>query len=192
LAALLRGARAAAAAAEQEQTVELAWTGPSPSLSGLRRTEQALLDVLNGARRDLWLVSFAAYRVGSVCDALSAAVARGCTVRLLLESELESAGGLASGGIAEMPAEIRAACACYVWPREKRPASPKGRRGVLHAKAAVADGELLFVGSANLTEFAFDLNIELGVLVRDLRIAGIVERQLRWLVESGTMERLGS
>jgi phosphatidylserine/phosphatidylglycerophosphate/cardiolipin synthase-like enzyme len=63
---------------------------------------------------------------------------------------------------------------------------------VLHAKAAVADGELLFVGSANLTEFAFDLNIELGVLVRDLRIAGIVERQLRWLVESGTMERLGS
>jgi phosphatidylserine/phosphatidylglycerophosphate/cardiolipin synthase-like enzyme len=192
LASLLRGALAAEVASEREQSLEVAWTGPSPSLSALRRTEQALLDVLGRAQRELLVVSFAAYRVKSVCSALLAAVARGCSVRLLLESETESSGGLTSGGIDDMPREIRAACSCYVWPKEKRPASPAGRRGLLHAKAAVADGELLFVGSANLTEFAFDLNIELGVLLRDREVAGTVERQLRWLVDSGTMERLGS
>jgi phosphatidylserine/phosphatidylglycerophosphate/cardiolipin synthase-like enzyme len=42
---------------------------------------------------------------------------------------------------------------------------------VLHAKAVVADDEAVFVTSANLTEAAFDRNIELGLLVRDRALA---------------------
>jgi phosphatidylserine/phosphatidylglycerophosphate/cardiolipin synthase-like enzyme len=191
LASLLRGAAASEAARRRSESLELAWTGPAPRVSTLRKTEQALLDVINRAQRDLWLVSFSAYRIESVCEALAAATARGCNVRLMLESKGESSGGLTSGGIDAMPAAIRAACACYVWPKEKRPVSRSGDLAKLHAKAAVADGEFLFVGSANLTDYAFDLNIELGVLVRNRSVATVVEQQLRWLVESGTMERLG-
>jgi len=35
----------------------------------------------------------------------------------------------------------------------------------LHAKLAVADGESLFISSANLTNAAMQLNMELGVLI---------------------------
>lgn len=192
LGSLLRGALASESCHARERSLEVAWTGPSQPLSLLRRTEQALLDVIGCAQRELWMVSFASYDVPSVTRALREAVSRRCTVRLLLESELESSGKLRSGGVGEMPADIRKTCACYVWPKEKRAVSHGGQRGLLHAKAAVADGEHLFLGSANLTEFAFDMNIELGILVRDRSVAGSVERQLKWLIESGTMEQLGS
>lgn len=191
LGALLRGAAAAESARGGDAMLELVWTGPTPAASRLRRTEQALLEVIGRAQRELWLVSFSANRVDSVCQALLAAAARGCHVRLMLESKDESAGALSGGGIDAMPAEVRAACSCYVWPKEKRPSSPMGNLARLHAKAAVADGEFLFVGSANLTGFAFDLNIELGVLVQNRDVANAVERQLGWLIESGTMEKLG-
>lgn len=187
LAGLLRGAAAMDDEWRRKRTVEIAWTGPTPPLSNLRRTQQALLEVIESARDELWLVSFAAYRVDSICAALVAAAERGCKVRVLLESDLESDGKLSSGGIASMPAEVRRVCDLYVWPREKRPLDERGRSGSMHAKCAVADGRLLFVGSANLTEFAFELNIELGVLVGAQDAAGHVQRQLRWLVESGRM-----
>jgi phosphatidylserine/phosphatidylglycerophosphate/cardiolipin synthase-like enzyme len=169
---------------------EVAWTGPTPPLSALRRTEQALLEVLNSARRELWLVSFAAYRVESVQAALVAAAARGCRVRLLLESEEESGGKLTSGGVDSVPQNVARCCELYVWPREKRVVDERGRFGTLHAKCAVADGELLFVGSANLTEFAFELNMELGVLARDRGAAAVVEEQLQWMLGQRIVQRV--
>ena len=38
--------------------------------------------------------------------------------------------------------------------------------GILHVKCAVADGEWLFLSSANLTQQAFTINMELVMLVR--------------------------
>ena len=90
----------------------------------------------------------------------------------------------------QMPSAVRESCELYVWPRERRTVDERGRFGALHAKCAVADGEVMFVGSANLTEFAFELNMEMGLLARWPDGAGIVERQLRWLVESCTMQRI--
>ncbi len=187
---LLRAAAAMEAHGRGQPICEVAWTGPTPPLSALRRTEQALLEVMNAARRELWLVSFAAYRVASVQQALLAAAARGCRVRLLLESEAESSGKLSSGGVDSVPAEVASCCELYVWPREKRAVDERGRSGTLHAKCAVADGELLFVGSANLTEFAFELNLELGVLVRDVEAAKAVEEQLHWLLGNRIVQRM--
>jgi phosphatidylserine/phosphatidylglycerophosphate/cardiolipin synthase-like enzyme len=46
-----------------------------------------------------------------------------------------------------------------------------GPGGVLHAKTVVADEASVFVTSANLTEAAWDRNIELGVLLRDRAVA---------------------
>jgi len=48
---------------------------------------------------------------------------------------------------------------------ERRPIDKRGHRGSLHAKFAVADQSKLFVSSANLTDHALTLNIEMGVLV---------------------------
>jgi phosphatidylserine/phosphatidylglycerophosphate/cardiolipin synthase-like enzyme len=65
------------------------------------------------------------------------------------------------------------------WPGSSRPnvfydpraLDADGPEGVLHAKAVVADDEAIFITSANLTEAAFDRNIELGVLIRDRAFA---------------------
>ena len=82
------------------------------------------------------------------------------------------------------------------WPGEGPPSvyyDPRsldfdGPAGVLHAKAVVADGEAVFMTSANLTDAAFDRNIELGVLIRDRALAasvtshfrGLIDRKLLW------------
>ncbi len=183
-----RGAAAMEVEWRTSASCEVAWTGPTPPLSNLRRTEQSLLQVITSARRELWVVSFAAYRVRSICEALVEA-GRRCTVRLVLESEAESDGRLTSGGIDDMPPEVRQHCQLDVWPREKRVTDERGRFGPLHAKCAVADSELLFIGSANLTESAFELNMEIGALIRGREAATVVQEQLEWLRNSGQLDR---
>jgi len=50
------------------------------------------------------------------------------------------------------------------WPRENRKADGLSKLGILHVKCVVGDGRWLFLSSANLTKYAFSLNMELGVL----------------------------
>jgi phosphatidylserine/phosphatidylglycerophosphate/cardiolipin synthase-like enzyme len=76
----------------------------------------------------------------------------------------------------------------YTWPAEKRPTTGKGARASLHAKCAVADGERLLVSSANLTEFALTVNIELGLLVEGDDTPRRVQQHLESLIESGTFQ----
>lgn len=71
----------------------------------------------------------------------------------------------------------------YVWPLERRPRDQAGRYGSLHAKFAVVDEAALLVSSANLTEYALNLNMELGLLVRGGGLPPRVVGHLRQLVE---------
>jgi phosphatidylserine/phosphatidylglycerophosphate/cardiolipin synthase-like enzyme len=59
----------------------------------------------------------------------------------------------------------------------------EGPGGVLHAKAVVADDEAVFVTSANLTQAAFEKNIELGVLIRDRTLALTISTYFRALID---------
>lgn len=61
--------------------------------------------------------------------------------------------------------------------------------GVLHAKAVIADEEALFVTSANLTEAAFERNIELGLLVRDRALALSVSMHIQLLIDSKKLQQ---
>jgi len=63
------------------------------------------------------------------------------------------------------------------------PKDGAGRYGFLHAKFAVADEAALFVSSANLTEYAFNFNMELGLLVRGGDLPAQMVSHLRHLVE---------
>ena len=84
------------------------------------------------------------------------------------------------------------------WPGGARPrvyydprsVADDGPAGVLHAKAVVADGEAVFVTSANLTEAAFDRNVELGLLVRDRTLAETAVLHFRTLIERGLLRQL--
>jgi phosphatidylserine/phosphatidylglycerophosphate/cardiolipin synthase-like enzyme len=62
--------------------------------------------------------------------------------------------------------------------------------GVLHAKAIVADNESIFITSANLTEAAFDRNIEVGVVTHDRALAASLTKHFRVLIERGLLSPL--
>ena len=61
-------------------------------------------------------------------------------------------------------------------------ASEGGKLGSLHVKSAVADGRWLLLSSANLTEYAFTINMELGVLISGGRLPGRVESHFDGLI----------
>ena len=84
------------------------------------------------------------------------------------------------------------------WPGSARPTvyyDPRaldleGPGGVLHAKAVVADDEIAFVTSANLTEAAWDRNIELGVVIRDRALALTISAYFRALIDRDLLKPL--
>jgi phosphatidylserine/phosphatidylglycerophosphate/cardiolipin synthase-like enzyme len=53
----------------------------------------------------------------------------------------------------------------FYWPLERRPRSAVGSYGSMHVKCAIADRAVALVSSANLTDHALELNMELGLLV---------------------------
>jgi phosphatidylserine/phosphatidylglycerophosphate/cardiolipin synthase-like enzyme len=56
-------------------------------------------------------------------------------------------------------------------------------------KCAVADAEVVLVSSANLTEFAFDRNMELGVLIRSKTLGQQCTRHLESLIHKGVLHK---
>lgn len=183
LAWALRGASATDENRRRSSSLQLVWTGPAPPFGVLRRTEQALLEVIRAASEDLWLVSFAGYKVPSIADALSEAAVRGVSIKLILETAEASQGKatfLALEGVGHHLAEI---ASVFIWPLEKRDTDEKGNHGSLHVKCALADDEVLLVSSANLTEYAMTLNMELGLLVREDDLPRKLGQHFRWLVQ---------
>jgi len=61
----------------------------------------------------------------------------------------------------------------------------QNKPAVLHAKAAVADSTSLFISSANLTENAMSLNIELGIMITGGDLPHKVEKLFSDLLERG-------
>jgi phosphatidylserine/phosphatidylglycerophosphate/cardiolipin synthase-like enzyme len=162
-AALLTAAHTRTALRRRTETA-LVWTGPTAPEATFRRTDQALQQVIESAQSELLIVTFAAYRVPHLLDALRKAVARGITVRFVAESPEESEGKLHSS-LAHALGDLLDSLKIYVWPRERRATDEAGRFGMLHAKCALADRKMLLVSSANFTENALLLNMELGLLV---------------------------
>lgn len=161
LGAMLAIASAAYHRAKKEQETELVWTGPSSRLVATRKTEQALLEVIDTAETKLFITSFVAYNIESIMTALRRAIGRDVQVSMLLESSDQHGGGVSIDVIGKMRAALPKA-RIYFW-RDKEEAFAGGK---VHAKVAVCDGRLGFISSANLTGHAMERNMEAGVLVR--------------------------
>jgi phosphatidylserine/phosphatidylglycerophosphate/cardiolipin synthase-like enzyme len=185
LAGMLFGACHAYQLAKREETVELVWTGPSTELVSTRRTEQALLEVIQAARHELFLVSFVAYEVPAIVKALNDAIRCGVNVSMLVESSDAHGGTLSVDSVQKMK-EVLPGCSVYVWSSTKKHAATSGS-GSVHAKCSVADSRIAFITSANLTTAALERNMELGVLVRGDRLPKQLHNHLKALVTTGTI-----
>jgi phosphatidylserine/phosphatidylglycerophosphate/cardiolipin synthase-like enzyme len=65
-----------------------------------------------------------------------------------------------------------------------------GKLGILHVKCVIGDGRQLFLSSANLTKYAFSLNMELGVLISGGRTPQKVESIFEGLICQGILCRV--
>ncbi|MDR3081754.1 MAG: DISARM system phospholipase D-like protein DrmC [Streptomyces sp.] len=160
-AAYVRGYAAAARHARDRVQVRTVWSGPATPAVPVRATAQVLAEVIAEAEHELLAMTYAARAYPALTEALERAVRRGVTVDIVVET-LAGAGGLLSGR--EPGSAFAGASGVRLWHWART-----GQRGVVsrqHAKLAVADRRVLFLGSANLTESAARRNIEAGVLVR--------------------------
>jgi phosphatidylserine/phosphatidylglycerophosphate/cardiolipin synthase-like enzyme len=186
LALALRAAAGAASRERAEEQIDVVWTGPRTSQVPVRLTREVLLDVIGEAECELFIVSFAAYKVESIVAALKVCSERGARIRLILETD-RVAGGSLTVDAARAFEELRNVALFYIWPAEKRPLVEHGR-AALHAKAAVADDRVALVTSANLTGHAMTENMELGLLIRGGPIPGKLAAHFRELIAAGFLE----
>ncbi|HMQ29465.1 MAG TPA: DISARM system phospholipase D-like protein DrmC [Chloroflexaceae bacterium] len=184
---MLRTAAVTTRTLREAQSVELVWTGPLVGSVSMRRTDQALLQVINSARHTLLIVSFAVYKIPAIAAALVRAAGRGVSIRICVEAPEPSGQKMAYDTIKALGADVAQHASIYVWPSDRRPVDGSGHTGVLHAKCAVADDRLLFVSSANLTDHALNLNIELGALIYGGSEPGTVAAQFERLIADGTL-----
>lgn len=168
-----------------EQSIELVWTGPITPFVSARRTEQALLQVINGATKTLFITSFVAYDIAAVIDSLNTAIDRGVELSMLLELSEAQGGSVSIDGIGKMRTHVPHAH-LYAW-HNKADAFLKGS---VHAKIAVADGQVCFITSANLTGYAMDKNMEAGVLIVGGELPRIMDKHLRSLVDTNVILRV--
>lgn len=164
--------------AAKQQSTELVWTGPTTPFVSTRRTEQALLQVINATKQTLFITSFVAYDVSTIVKALNAANDRGVVISMLLELSQDHGGSITFDAIGKMRMLVPTA-RLYAW-RDKADPFSNGR---VHAKVAVADGTMCFITSANLTGYAMEKNMEAGVLISGGHIPGLLDDHLRSLVD---------
>lgn len=184
VAGMLLGASAARLRVERELSVELVWTGPTTRFVPTRRTEQVLLDLIAGAQRDLFLVSFVAYDVRSVVTAMNEAASRGVRLRVLLEGSTSHGGTLNYDPAATMRASVPTAN-LFTWKEKPEPFMD----GKVHAKVAVVDDARAFITSANLTDHALEKNMEAGVLLNGGPVPKTLSDHLQALIDVGVIDR---
>jgi phosphatidylserine/phosphatidylglycerophosphate/cardiolipin synthase-like enzyme len=172
------------------EVVELVWTGPDVDAVPFRRTEQAILQVLDSAQERITLVSFAVYHIPQIRDSLVRAAHRGVRIAVIVETPHKREGENEYNTIQALGDEVSSCSAVYYWPEDQRKRDSAGRQGILHVKSAVADGRWLFLSSANLTEYAFTINMELGLLVTGGSLPRQVEEQFDRLIAMGVLERV--
>ena len=175
---------------QADQHMELLWSGPSPANQiPARRIDQALYDLIASAKHEILLVTFAAAKIERLTGELLKAIQRGVRVRLILEFEQSSEGQLSYDAIKAFPAVLTDAAEIYYWPVEKRERNQAGRPGKLHAKLAIVDDAAL-VSSANLTDDAFNRNLELGVMVMNRALLRTTQDHINTLILNGTFRSM--
>ena len=185
LASMLLAAGHICTKAANQQSTELVWTGPTTPFVSARRTEQALLQVINAAEKTLFITSFVAYDISTIVKALNVASDRGVVISMLLELSQDHGGSITFDAIGKLRSLVPSA-RLYAW-HEKGESFSDGR---VHAKVAVADGRMCFITSANLTGHAMEKNMEAGVLISGANVPRLLEDHLQSLVDTKLISRV--
>ena len=167
---------------KQSHQLELVWTAPPNCGLPVRQTAQVLLELIDNTEKELTIISFAVYKIPKIQQALIRALKRGVNLRLIVETPESGEGKISFGIKTALNSQILNQAQIYIWPKSKRPQDEKGNYGSLHIKGLISDQKSFFISSANLTEYALNLNLEMGVLIKDKTLVSQIDDQFNQLI----------
>lgn len=188
-----------ARAADRAPAPDFVWTGPEVVGLHARDTRRVYEELIGSAQQSIWVCSYAFFDGPTAFATLAARVDANPRLRATVLLNIERRRGDTTAA----ESLVRRYAGHFwerAWPGKTRPrvyydprsVADNGLGGVLHAKAVIADDEAVFITSANLTEAAFDRNIELGLLVRDRTLAATTVLHFETLIEQGLLYLLPS
>jgi len=155
-------------ALDEQPRVIPVWTGPESDSQHGRLTLAVVADLLDEARYTVLLASYATVPGPSILRALTAAAERGVAITLLLERNADNPNFNGHGDPFYGLTARRLA-----WPGSARPPG-----AAMHAKVLVIDRVTALIGSANLTGYALERNLECGLLVRGGAVPALIADHL--------------
>lgn len=157
--------RAVAGSVARAPRTQVVWTGPGVDGSFLRSTREVVRELVAGATRELLVVGYwlAANDedegiIVEVIDSLASASVRGVAVTLLLDERVRSDGRNNRDVLVDCWPATVGLPRLLTWRLPKHDAHLK-----LHAKVLISDRRDALVTSANLTMYAMDRNMEMGI-----------------------------
>ena len=184
VAAALRAASETASLHSAAEILELVWSGPSTGVIPIRHTEQVICEIIDDSREELFIVSFVAYKIERISNALKAAAKRRVKISFLLEQSVGEGGSLSFSSLAIIK-KILPRANFYIWQQNDAAAC-----GAVHAKCIVADNKAALISSANLTGAAMDRNIESGVYIKGGNLPRQISSQLESLVNQNHIAKI--
>ena len=184
-------------ASDSSPAVDLVWSGPEVPGLHARDTRRVYEELVRGAQHSIWISTYAYFDGPRAFAALAQRLEAVAGLRAALLLNVQR-----SKGDTTDPEQLVRRFADRFWgtdwPGTSRPSvyydprslDPGGPKGVLHAKALVVDNEAVLITSANLTEAAFDRNIELGLLTRDRRLAASITTHFQTLIDTKLLSPL--
>lgn len=173
----------------QAPRTQIVWTGPRVDGSFLRSTREVVREIINGARREVWVVGYwLAGRddgegiIAELIALLAAAAVRDVAITMVMDERPRPDGTDNRTVLLELWPQGVATPRLLTW---RLP--PDDHYLKLHAKVVVADRADALVTSANLTSYAMDRNIEFGIRVIG-EPAGTIAVHLALLERAGTFE----
>jgi len=172
----------------------LVWSGPEVMGVHSRDTRRVFEELFGAATRTLWISTYAIWDGSAMFEKVARRMEQIRELEVTILLNLMSAREL-EGNEAVLKFSRQF---WRHWPGARRPrvfydarALETGKeKAVLHAKGIVQDDEAALVTSANLTEAAFDRNIELGVLLRDRVTCQSIVRHFQRSIEIGLLSPL--
>jgi putative cardiolipin synthase len=164
-------------------------------LDGGGQTTQALARLAEGARERIVIQSPYLVLSDEAVELFRKAIARGVKVRISTNSLASTDNIQAFSGyrnqrdrLLKMGMEIfefRPDPAVQVKLMPRAAANAKPPVFAIHAKSMVVDGKLAFIGTYNLDPRSENLNTEVGVVIHDPAVAGIVEQAIETDMQPG-------
>ncbi|MBV6457218.1 MAG: hypothetical protein HONBIEJF_00325 [Fimbriimonadaceae bacterium] len=173
---------------------DLVWSGPPVQGLHARDTRQVYEELLSSAESSIWASTYAFYDGPRAFKVLADSMEAKPNLRVQLLVNIQRKRNDTSSGN-QVIRRFTDYFWKHEWPGAIRPTvfyDPRsveldGPRGVLHAKAVVADEKSTFITSANMTEAALDSNVELGVLILDRAFGLSVCGYFQGLIDLGML-----